>query len=165
VTGAGGLGEAMRNPDEAIRKVNDWAAGFARKAERYATVQERTEQLSLSATSPDGTVRVTVGADGVVSDLAFSNRIRTTAPEELARMVLATMRQAQAGITQRVAEVMDEVLGDEDRETRSAMLGALSARFDPEDPDDGPAATVALRTGSPGVVVGFVRIDAACLSR
>lgn len=143
MTGAGGLGEAMRDPDEAIRRMNDWAAGFARKAERYAAAQERTEQLTLSATSPDGTVRVTVGADGVVSDLAFSAKTRTIPPEELARMVLTTMRQAQAGITERVAEVMDDVLGDEDRQTRTAMLGALSARFDPEDPDDpedGPPA-------------------------
>lgn len=140
MTGAGGLGEAMRDPDEAMRRVNDWAAGFARKAERYAAAKERTEQLKLSAASPDGTVRVTVGADGVVSDLAFSAKTRTIPPDELARMVLATMRRAQAGITERVAEVMNEEIGDEDRETRAALLGALSARFDPEDPEDGPPA-------------------------
>ncbi|MFF5986575.1 YbaB/EbfC family nucleoid-associated protein [Prauserella flavalba] len=139
MTGAGAFGETMRDPEEAKRRIDDWAAGFARKAERYKAAQERTEQLRLTASSPDGTVRVTVGADGVVSDLEFGSRTRTIPPEELARMVLATMRQAQSGISERVADVMREQLGDEDPQTRTTLLDSLRNRFpDPEDPQDGP---------------------------
>jgi DNA-binding protein YbaB len=135
----GGLGDLMRDPDEAIRRMDEWAAGFARKAERYAAAQEETERLRLTASSPDGTVRVTVGADGVVSDLVFSSKTRTMPPEELSRMVLETMRRAQAGITERVAEVMTEQLGEEDQETRGVLLDSLRGRFpDPDEPDDGP---------------------------
>ncbi|MDT8912495.1 YbaB/EbfC family nucleoid-associated protein [Amycolatopsis sp. PS_44_ISF1] len=135
----GGLGDLMRDPDEAIRRMDEWAAGFARKAERYAAAQEETERLRLTASSPDGTVRVTVGADGVVSDLVFSSKTRTMPPEELSRMVLETMRRAQSGITERVAEVMTEQLGDEDQETRGLLLGSLRDRFpDPDEPEDGP---------------------------
>ncbi|MBB4683243.1 YbaB/EbfC family nucleoid-associated protein [Amycolatopsis jiangsuensis] len=135
--GGGGLGDLMSDPDEAIRRMDEWAAGFARKAERYAAAQEETERLRLTASSPDGTVSVTVGADGVVSDLVFSSRTRTIPPEELARMVLATMRRAQAGITEQVAEVMSEQLGDEDEETRTVLLDSLRGRFpDPEEPQD-----------------------------
>ncbi|WP_329062593.1 YbaB/EbfC family nucleoid-associated protein [Amycolatopsis sp. NBC_01480] len=135
----GGLGDLMRDPDEAIRRMDEWAAGFARKAERYAAAQEETERLRLTASSPDGTVRVTVGADGVVSDLVFSSKTRTMPPEELSRMVLETMRRAQAGITERVAEVMTENLGEEDQETRGVLLDSLRGRFpDPDEPEDGP---------------------------
>ncbi|MGW4485227.1 YbaB/EbfC family nucleoid-associated protein [Amycolatopsis sp. NPDC004368] len=136
MTSAGGLGDLIRDPDEAIRRIDEWAAGFARKAERYAAAQQETERLRLTASSADGTVKVTVGADGVVSDLVFGSKTRTMPPEELARMVLDTMRRAQSGITQRVAEVMTENLGDEDQETRGMLLGNLSSRF----PDlDAPA--------------------------
>ncbi|MFI5613056.1 YbaB/EbfC family nucleoid-associated protein [Amycolatopsis sp. NPDC051903] len=139
MTSAGGLGDLIRDPDEAIRRMDEWAAGFARKAERYAAAQQETERLRLTASSPDGTVRVTVGADGVVSDLVFGSKTRTMPPEELARMVLTTMRRAQSGITERVAEVMTENLGDEDQETRTALLSNLSSRFpDPDEPEDGP---------------------------
>lgn len=131
----------MQDPDEAIQRIDDWAAGFARKAERYEAARQRTEQLSFTASSKDGTVKVTVGADGVVSGLEFGQKTRTIPPEELSRMVLSTMREAQARITSQVAEVMQDELGDEDQQTRSAMLDSLRSRFpDPEDPQDGPPA-------------------------
>ncbi|MEV8614384.1 YbaB/EbfC family nucleoid-associated protein [Amycolatopsis sp. NPDC051373] len=141
MTSAGGLGDLIRDPDEAIRRMDEWAAGFARKAERYAAAQQETERLRLTASSPDGTVKVTVGADGVVSDLVFGSKTRTMPQEELARMVLDTMRRAQSGITQRVAEVMTENLGDEDQDTRSALLGSLRSRFpDLDEPEGGSGA-------------------------
>ncbi|WP_020660140.1 YbaB/EbfC family nucleoid-associated protein [Amycolatopsis benzoatilytica] len=135
MTSAGGLGDLIRDPDDAIRRMDEWAAGFARKAERYAAAQEETQQLRLTASSPDGTVKVTVGADGVVSDLVFSSRTRTVPPEELARMVLDTMRRAQSGISERVAEVMGRQLGDEDPDTRAVMLDSLRDRFPDPDPE------------------------------
>jgi DNA-binding protein YbaB len=137
MTGPNGLGNLMRDPDETIRRMDDWAAGFAAKAERYQAAQEQTERLRLTASSPDGAVSVTVGADGTVTDLTFSNKVKSFPLEELSRQILTTMRRAQAGIADRVAGVMAEQLGDEDRETRTALLDNLRGRFpDPDDPDD-----------------------------
>jgi DNA-binding protein YbaB len=134
-----GLGDLMRDPDETIRRMDDWAAGFAAKAERYQAAQAETEQLRLTATSGDGAVSVTVGADGTVADLTFSNKVKSFPLEELSRQILTTMRRAQSGIAERVAGVMAEKLGDEDRETRTALLDSLRGRFpDPDEPDDQP---------------------------
>ena len=136
-----GLGDLMRDPDETIRRMDDWAAGFAAKAERYQAAQAETERLRLTATSGDGAVAVTVGADGTVTDLTFSNKVKSFPLEELSRQILTTMRRAQSGIAERVAGVMAEKLGDEDRETRTALLDSLRGRFsDPEDPDGPPPA-------------------------
>jgi DNA-binding protein YbaB len=136
-----GLGDLMRDPDETIRRMDDWAAGFAAKAERYQAAQAETERLRLTATSGDGAVAVTVGADGTVTDLTFSNKVKSFPLEELSRQILTTMRRAQSGIAERVAGVMAEQLGDEDRETRTALLDSLRGRFsDPEDPDGPPPA-------------------------
>lgn len=145
MTGANGLGDLTTDPDEAQRKMDQWAQGLEDKAQRYAAAQERTEQLRLTASSSDGAVKVTVGADGGVTGLEFGNKAKTYPLEELSRQILTTMHQAQAGISSQVAEVMQETLGDEDQETRSLMIGTLRSRF-PEieeeepTPDDAPPA-------------------------
>ena len=137
MTGPNGLGDLMRDPDEAIRRMDDWAAGFAVKAQKYQAAQEQTERLRLTASSPDGAVSVTVGADGTVTDLTFSNKVKSFPLEELSRQILTTMRRAQSGIADRVAGVMAEQLGDEDRETRTVLLDNLRGRFpDLDDPGD-----------------------------
>ncbi|MEV7549261.1 YbaB/EbfC family nucleoid-associated protein [Amycolatopsis sp. NPDC089917] len=133
------LGELMLDPDEAERKMDQWAAGLEQKAQRYAAAQERTEQLRLTATSSDGAVKVTVGADGGMTAIDFGNKARTYPLEELSRQILATMHQAQSGIATQVAEVMQESLGDEDQETRELMIGTLRSRF-PEVEEEEPAA-------------------------
>ncbi|WP_037315262.1 YbaB/EbfC family nucleoid-associated protein [Amycolatopsis orientalis] len=141
MTGANGLGELMRDPDEAQRKLDQWAEGLQNKAERYAAAQERTEQLRLTASSQDGAVKVTVGADGGVTDLEFGGKARTYPLAELSRQILQTMHQAQAGIANQVAEVMQETLGDEDQETRSLMIGTLRSRFPEIEEEEPPAST------------------------
>jgi len=136
-----GLGDLMRDPEETIRRMDDWAAGFAAKAERYQAAQEQTERLRLTASSGDGAVSVTVGADGTVTDLTFSNKIKSFPLDELSRTILTTMRRAQAGIAERVAGVMSEQLGDEDPEPRTLLLDTLRGRFhDPDEPEDAPPA-------------------------
>ncbi len=139
MTSANGLGDLMRDPDEAERRIEQWAQGLEDKAQRYAAAQERTEQLRLTASSSDGAVKVTVGADGGVTAIDFGTKARTYPLEELSRQILGTMHQAQAGIAGRVAEVMQESLGDEDQETRELMLGTLRSRF-PEIEEEEPPA-------------------------
>lgn len=137
-----GIAGFSRDPDDVERRVQQWAEGFASKAERYKVAQEQTEQIRLTATSPHG-VRVTVSADGTVTALEFTEKIRSMPLPELSAQILATMRSAQSGIARRVGEVMTEHLGDEDEQTRAMMLGRLREKF-PEQPDepgtDDPAA-------------------------
>lgn len=153
MTGANGLGDLMRDPDEAQRRLDQWAEGLENKAQRYADAQERTEQLRLTASTSDGAVKVTVGADGGVTDLEFSSKARTYPLEELSRQILATMHKAQSGISSQVAEVMQESLGDEDQETRALMLGTLRSRFpeieDEESPPTPPPAPPAPSADTP----------------
>jgi DNA-binding protein YbaB len=142
MTNANGLGDLMRDPDETIRRMDTWAAGFAEKAQRYQAAQEQTERLRLTAASADGAIRVTVRADGTVTDLVFTNKVRSFPPDELSRQILATMRRAQSGIAARVAGAMAEQIGDEDSETRAAMLDTLRGRFpEPEEPGETPPPT------------------------
>ncbi|GAA2785684.1 YbaB/EbfC family nucleoid-associated protein [Saccharopolyspora taberi] len=131
----GGFAAPGADPDEAQRRIEQWAQGFAEKAQRYQAVQQETEQLRLTAASSDGRIKVTVRADGSVTDLEFTDKVRTMAPQELAAQILATMHRAQADIAARVGETMAAHLGDEDQETRAAMLDNLRERF-PEQPEE-----------------------------
>jgi DNA-binding protein YbaB len=125
----GGLSGFSRDPAEIERNIDQWAAGFAAKAQRYKTAQEKTEQIRLTASSPDGGVRVTVRADGSISDIQFTEKIRAMPLPELSAQILSTMRRAQSDIANQVSAVMTEQLGDEDAETRAALLDDLRSRF------------------------------------
>lgn len=129
----GGFAALGADPDEAERRIHEWAQGFADKAERYRAAQEQTDQLRLTAASQDGRIKVTVRADGSVTDLEFTDKVRQMQPSELAAQILSTMHRAQADIASRVGDVMTEHLGDEDQQTRSMMLDNLRERF-PEQP-------------------------------
>jgi hypothetical protein len=126
------------SPDEARANLDQWAAGLTAKAEKYESVARRTGDLRLSATSVSDFVRVTVRADGSVTDLEFGPKARTVPMPELAALILGTMRQAQAGIAGRVGEVLAAELGDDDPQTRELMLADLRGRF--PDPGDEPPA-------------------------
>ncbi|SFJ82596.1 YbaB/EbfC family nucleoid-associated protein [Amycolatopsis sacchari] len=137
MTAPNGLGDLMRDPDEAAARIDAWAQGFARKAERYRAAQERTEEIRLTSANTDGSVKVTVRADGSVTDLELTGRARSMPLEELSSQILTTMRRAQAGIAERVAEVMAEEVGDEDPQTRSLVVDNLRSRFpDPDAEED-----------------------------
>lgn len=135
MSGPGGFAALGSDPDEAERRIEQWAQGFAEKAQRYQAVREQTEQIRLTATGPDGRVKVTVRADGSVTDVQFTEKIRSMPLQELSAQIMDTMRKAQSDIAAKVGEVMTEQLGDEDQQTRSMMLDNLRERF-PEEPDE-----------------------------
>jgi DNA-binding protein YbaB len=103
----------VSTPEQAERWIDEWADSLARKAERYQSVQAQVEQVRLSATSQDGAVRVTVGANGVPTDLELSDRTRSMPTGELAALILTTMRRAQTGIADRVAQIMQDTVGQD----------------------------------------------------
>lgn len=134
------MGVDARDAEQAADSLDAWAQGFAEKAERYRAAQQRTEEIRLSATNRDGsvrvTVRVTVRADGSVTDLNLSGRARSMPLDELSAQILNTMHRAQAGIAEEVAEVMAEEVGDEDPETRALLVDNLRDRFPDPDEDE-----------------------------
>ncbi|MCA1229316.1 YbaB/EbfC family nucleoid-associated protein [Saccharopolyspora sp. 6M] len=135
MSGPAGFAALGSDPDDPERRIEDWVTGVEEKARRYEAVREETEQIRLTATGPDGRVKVTVRADGGLTGTEFSEKIRSMPLDELSAQILGTIRKAQGDIASRVGEVMSEQLGDEDRQTRSLMLDNLRDRV-PEEPDE-----------------------------
>jgi DNA-binding protein YbaB len=111
------------------RELDQWVAGFERNAERYRELQRQVEDVRLISTSPSGVVTVSVDATGVVTEVRFTDRIVSTAPEELAAQFMTALNHAKAQIAARVRVVAEDVLGPEGRDSADRITNYYGERF------------------------------------
>ena len=138
---------------DAERRVEQWAAQVAEKAQRYQNMQAQIAEITITESSGDGAVRLTVGASGVLADLELTDRAGQLPPEQLAAQIMSTMRRAQGRLSARVADVMQASVG-EDTETVNSVVSSYQQRF-PEQPDEAAAPL-----GSQQLRIGAVEDDA-----
>ena len=121
--------------DAAERWVDNWQSGIAERAAQASALAQRLTSLTATARSRDGLVEVSVGSSGTVTDLRLDDRIQRQPAAATARLILATMRAAQAQLTRHVSEVAAETVGL-DSQTGQAVVASYAARFpDPVDSD------------------------------
>lgn len=128
-------------------QLDKMVAATRAKAERYRAIAEQTQALNVTDTSRDGLVTVTVDANGTVTDLKLTDRVRELSGQQVAAAVLDTIRRANAKIPGRIAELMQANAGD-DTATVQAVVANYQARF-PEPPPEptGPGVTDEMRLG------------------
>lgn len=107
---------------------------------RLAQLQAKAEQVSVSATSPDGAVTATVNTSGALTGLRIADRLSGQPGARIAEQVLATARLAQARIAGVMSEVMRDVIGD-DPEISEGVLALYHNRF-PQPPQQQRFAAV-----------------------
>ncbi|GLY06975.1 MULTISPECIES: YbaB/EbfC family nucleoid-associated protein [Actinoplanes] len=115
----------MRDIDAAEEWLDAWEAGVDARAALAAELAQRVSGVSARARSADGTVSVTVGANGQIEDLHLDD-------PRLARQILAVMRIAQHRLNQQVADEVRSTVGG-DSATGQAVLDAFARRY--PDPD------------------------------
>jgi hypothetical protein len=120
--------------------MRSWSEQVPGRTEAAADLADRVATLSASAAGDDGAVRVTVASSGVITGLELTDRVQRLPGRRLADEILRTMRRAQAGLADRVAEAVDETVGA-DTETGKAVLDSFSQRF-PAEPERVPGAPV-----------------------
>ena len=128
-----------RNLDDAEEWVRSWSSPVSGRAEAAAALADRVAGLTASATGDAGAIRVTVASSGNVTALGLDDRVQRLRGDDLAAEIMRTMRRAQAGLSERVAEAVDETVGA-DTETGRAVRESFAQRF-PAEPDE-PAALV-----------------------
>lgn len=111
-----------------------WSASIDERASQAQKLANKVATLSASHRSADGEVAITVSASGQIVDLKFGNGIRAHGPDELARLVMATMRRAQAKLPQLARQAAEETVGA-DSATGEAVVASFSRQF-PEQPAD-----------------------------
>ncbi len=111
----------------AERLIDDWQAGFERRAAQARDLAGRLSALTASARSDDGFVTVTVGAGGTMTGLHLDEEVRRQSAAETARQILATLAAARADLTTQATTVTEETVGA-DSETGKAVLASLTRR-------------------------------------
>ncbi|MEU8211592.1 YbaB/EbfC family nucleoid-associated protein [Micromonospora sp. NPDC049044] len=123
----------MMDADGAENWVRSWSASVSERAAQAQEMSRLVADLTASATSANGAVKVTVAASGVVTDLRLNDRVHGWAAERIAAEIMTTMRRAQARLADDVADVAARTVG-EDSETGRAVVASYIERF-PEPPE------------------------------
>lgn len=112
---------------EADRTIDEWQAGFERRAAQARELAARMEGLTASARSRDGFVEVTVGRSGEVADLWLDDGIRQQSAARTAQQIVATIAAARAALGGKVQEAVARTIGAES-EAGKAVLKGYQAR-------------------------------------
>jgi hypothetical protein len=109
--------------------MRSWSDQVSGRTDAAATLADRVATLTASATGADGAVRATVASSGILIGLELDDL--ELASTELATEIMRTMRRAQAHLTDRVAEAVEETVGVQ-TDTGKAVLDSFTQRFPAE---------------------------------
>jgi hypothetical protein len=99
-------------------------------------LSERLQQATASAESRGGEAVVTVDHSGGLADLRLSDRAMRMTPRELAEIILATSRRAQAQLAQQVTDLVNGLYGS-GSDTAAFIGRTYTAQFpEPGDHDE-----------------------------
>ncbi|WP_127500457.1 YbaB/EbfC family nucleoid-associated protein [Actinoplanes solisilvae] len=88
-------------------------ADYQRQREGLAEMQRRMSEISASATSPRREITVTVGQNGVLKSIDFSNgAYRRMTPADLSAVVMATFAEAKEAAFDQAAKILAPMLPD-----------------------------------------------------
>ncbi|MCA2211827.1 YbaB/EbfC family nucleoid-associated protein [Jidongwangia harbinensis] len=119
------------DPEELI---TDWERRVGQQTALTTELSRRMQETTATAESPGGEAAVTVDHSGGLSGLRLGERAMRLPPGELAEIIVATSRRAQAVMAQRMAELVGGLYGA-DSDTAVFIAGAYAEQF-PEPPDD-----------------------------
>ncbi|MCC8251286.1 YbaB/EbfC family nucleoid-associated protein [Saccharothrix luteola] len=94
------------------RLVDDWERAAEQKAARYESMRQEVERISLTRSAAGGAVSVTVGPNGIPSEVSMTEAVSRLRPEQIAAAVMEAMRQAQAAYPAELARIVGETVGD-----------------------------------------------------
>lgn len=127
----------MADLGDVERMVDNWERDAEDRARRYEQLREQVDQISITASVAQGAVSVTVGANGMPTDVSMTDGVRKMSPDEIAANVLGAMRKAQAEYPRRLQEITAATVG-EDATTRHLLATAAEQFPEPPVEDDEP---------------------------
>ncbi|MGW4112697.1 YbaB/EbfC family nucleoid-associated protein [Actinosynnema sp. NPDC004786] len=119
------------------RMLSQWQQSIERKAERYQEMAARVQGMTISETSRDGTVRLTIGSNGILTHLEIAESARDRRMAEVSAEVMRTLQRAQSRIPELLQQAMAETIGTQD-ETANALFNEAKRTF-PTPPHEEPA--------------------------
>ncbi|WP_216216458.1 YbaB/EbfC family nucleoid-associated protein [Amycolatopsis aidingensis] len=109
----------------------DWLADLRRRGAEMVRqseqAQEQLGELSETASSADGAVRVTVGASGALRGLVVEDTAMRSSGAELSATILRLAGTAQAAVARRAVEIVEPFAGETGAEFLRSQLPAEEA--------------------------------------
>ncbi|MFC7343769.1 YbaB/EbfC family nucleoid-associated protein [Saccharopolyspora griseoalba] len=113
-----------QSPEQWLAAMQERADEMVRQSQE---VQQNLQDMAETAAEPDGSVSVTVSANGALKDLHIDKQALSRGPERLKAAILQLAGQAQAKVAGRVVEAVEPVAGSDGLEFLRSQL--------PADPD------------------------------
>jgi DNA-binding protein YbaB len=110
--------------------IDAWLSSISEETVRTRELSQRVADVSVSASSVDGSVEVTVSSTGALTDLRLDEHVRTWPAQDIAAEILSVTREAQSRLAARVAQVTAQD-GGEAPPTARAVVEDLKLRFPP----------------------------------
>ncbi|MEV0681777.1 YbaB/EbfC family nucleoid-associated protein [Actinosynnema sp. NPDC050436] len=119
------------------RMLAQWQADIEQKAQRYQEMAELVQGQSITETSKDGLVRLTIGSNGILTALEIAEQASTKRMAEVSAEVMRTLQRAQSRIPELLQQAMAETIGTQD-ETANVLFGEARKNFPPPPAEDVP---------------------------
>ena len=105
-----------------------WDKEIHERAERYRAMAGRLDARSITESSVDKTVQVTISARGMLTDLTLTENAGAKGMAELSALIMRTIKLAQARIPELLRQTLAETVGA-DGQTASRLLAEASQQF------------------------------------
>lgn len=125
------------DPGQAGRGLIEWAEQLQRKAQTYRGLQHEMSQLTVTETSADGMVRVSVDAQGVPTELTLTDRARAGDPARLSAELMTCLRRAHSTLAAQVQDLVAASVPDGGDGAAARIVASYRTRF-PDIPEDAP---------------------------
>jgi DNA-binding protein YbaB len=128
---------AGMDPGQAGQALIEWAGQLRRKAQAYRGLQQEISQLTVTETSADRAVRVTVDAQGVPTELTLTDRARGMDPARLSAELMTCLRRAHSTLAAQVQDLVTGSVPDSGDDAAARIVTSYRNRF-PGLPEDAP---------------------------
>ncbi|XVV16083.1 YbaB/EbfC family nucleoid-associated protein [Actinoplanes sp. CA-131856] len=89
----------------------DFFEEYKRQRERLGEMQRKMSEISATASSPRREVTITVGQNGVLTDIQFANgAYRRMTPADLTAAILSTYAEAKEAVNEKAADLLAPTL-------------------------------------------------------
>jgi DNA-binding protein YbaB len=114
--------------DAAEEWVRSWSDAVSERAAAARELADRVARLTVDATDPDRLITTTVNGSGGLVGLRLEPGAARLAMDDLADLILRTMRRAQSRLAEQVADIAAQTVGA-DSESARAVVGSFEQRY------------------------------------
>ena len=126
------------DPRQASQALIGWAEQLQRKADAYRGLHHQMSRLTVTETSADGMVRVSVDAQGVPTELTLTDRARGADPARLSAELMTCLRRAHSTLTTQVQDLVTAAVPNREDDAAAQIVASYLNRFG--DPSGDPGA-------------------------